>query len=63
MYDKHEAFNDFIQSDEARESLLRHISVAARKPAELGDEQAISIESQRPRMARRDADSSMVADA
>lgn len=62
MYDRHEAFSDFIQSDNARESLLRHISVAARRPGELGDEQASSIERLRPRNARRDDDSSMVTD-
>jgi hypothetical protein len=63
MYDRHEAFSDFIQSDEARESLLRHISVAARRPGEPADEQANSVESQRARLVRRDHDSSMVTDS
>lgn len=62
MYDRHEAFGDFINSDDARESLLRHISVAAMKPGEFGDEQSSAMESQRPRVTRREEDSSMVGD-
>ena len=60
MYDKHEAFGDFILSDAARESLLRHISVAARKPVETGADNGSSLADRRPRSTEREDESSVI---
>ena len=62
LYDRHEDFNDFILSDDARESLLRHISVATRKPTEAAGETSLSVADSRPRSAQREGDRSITID-
>ena len=55
MYDEHDDFNDFILTDQARESLLRHMSVAARKPEELRGDYSVLAADRRPRSPEEDS--------
>ena len=55
MYDEHDDFNDFILTDQARESLLRHMSVAARKPEELRGDYSVLMADRRLRSPEEDS--------
>jgi len=55
MYDEHDDFNDFILTDQARESLLRHMSVAVGKPEELRGDHSVLAADRRPRSPEEDS--------
>lgn len=64
MYDRHDDFNDFILSDNARQSLLRHISVATSAlPANPADEHGTLPAEHLPKSSQREDDHSLSIDA